>query len=128
MIYGPSTRVKRSFVLYVPSTRVKRSFVLVAPSTRVKKDLCHMTLALRFDRWMKKMIGYRSLSSCPGICSNLRRTSCLLGINNKFKNLQSKYKEDIIVLAWSQWDRIWVVRLCCQMFSFNMTTICRPTV
>src|SRR3954463_7195072 len=89
---------KKSFVLYVPSTRVKRSFVLDASSTRVKRDLCHMTPALGFDRWTEKTIGYRSLSSRIGICSNQRRTCYLLGMNNKFENLQSECEEAIIML------------------------------
>ena len=56
-------------------------------------------LALGFDKGMEKTIGYQSLSSCIEICSNLRRTCCLLGINNKFENLQSEYEEATIVLA-----------------------------
>ena len=58
-----------------------------------------MALALGFDKGMEKTIGYRSLSSCIGICSDLGRICCLLGINNKFENFQSEYEEATIVLA-----------------------------
>src|SRR5436190_2114927 len=117
MLYIPSTRVKRDlchialarglkgvlcYIFLAPGLNkylchivlargLKKRFVPYGPGTRVKRYLCHMALALGFG--MEKTIGYWSPSNCIGICSDPKGTCCLLGINNKFENLQSEYEE-----------------------------------